>query len=108
MNSKLSKKEQEIKIDMVKSIPMYEKGKGLPIGNMTSQILAIFYLNDVDHYIKEELKFKYYIRYMDDILIVDTDKEKLNKSFKLIEREINKLNLELNSKSNLYKMSNDL
>lgn len=108
MNSKLSKKEKEMKIDMVKSIPIYKKGKGLPIGNMTSQILAIFYLNDVDHYIKEVLKFKYYIRYMDDILIVDTDKEKLKKSFKLIEGEINKLNLELNSKSNLYKMSNGI
>ena len=107
-NSNLSKKEKEMKIDMVKSIPIYERGKGLPIGNMTSQILAIFYLNDVDHYIKEVLKFKYYIRYMDDLLIIDTDKEKLKKSFKLIEAEINKLNLELNSKSNLYKMSNGI
>lgn len=38
---------------------------GLGIGNMTSQILAIFYLNDMDHYIKEKLKIKYYIRYQD-------------------------------------------
>ena len=40
--------------------------KGLFIGTMTSQILAIFYLNDLDHYIKEELKIKYYVRYQDD------------------------------------------
>lgn len=57
---------------------------------MTSQILAIFYLNDVDHYIKEVLRFKYYIRNMDDILIIDTNKDKLIKSFNLIESEINK------------------
>ena len=35
------------------SIPIYKKGKGLPIGNMTSQILAIFYMNGLDNYIKE-------------------------------------------------------
>ena len=39
------------------------------IGTMTSQILAIFYLNDLDHYIKEELKIKYYVRYQDDFLL---------------------------------------
>jgi len=38
---------------------------GLGIGNMTSQILAIFYLNDFDHYVKEQLKIKYYVRYQD-------------------------------------------
>ena len=47
------------------NIPFYEKGKGIPIGNMTSQIFAIFYLNDLDHFIKEKLKIKNYIRYMD-------------------------------------------
>lgn len=104
----ISKKEKEAKINTIKSIPLYNYNKGLPIGNMTSQILGIFYLNDVDHYIKEKLKFKYYIRYMDDILIVDTDKEKLINSFNLIEKEINKLNLEINSKSNLYKLSNGI
>ena len=71
---------------------------------MTSQIFAIFYLNDVDHYIKEKLHFKYYIRYMDDILILNSDKEKLLKSFKLIENEINNLNLEINQKTNIYKL----
>lgn len=44
---------------------------------MSSQFLAIFYLNELDHYIKEKLKCKYYIRYMDDFLILDNDKEKL-------------------------------
>ena len=104
----ISKKEKEIKINTIRSIPLYDYNKGLPIGNMTSQILGIFHLNDVDHYIKEKLKFKYYIRYMDDILIIDTDRDKLLKSFNLIEKEINKLNLEINSKSNLYMLSNGI
>ena len=104
----ISLKEKEEKINTIRSIPLYHYGKGLPIGNMTSQIFAIFYLNDVDHYIKENLHFKYYVRYMDDLLIVDTDKEKLLKSFKLIENEINKLNLETNKKSNIYKLSDGI
>lgn len=49
----------------INNIPEYETGKGLPIGNMSSQFLAILYLNNLDHFIKEELKIKYYIRYMD-------------------------------------------
>ena len=49
--------------------------KGLGIGNMTSQILAVFYLNDMDHYIKEVLKIKYYVRYMDDFLLFHPDKK---------------------------------
>lgn len=43
----------------------YKKDTGLPIGNYTSQFLAVFYLNDLDHFIKEKLDCKYYIRYMD-------------------------------------------
>lgn len=38
---------------------------GLYIGSMTNQILAIFFLNDMDHFIKENLKIKYYVRYQD-------------------------------------------
>ena len=105
LNSKLSKKEKDIKISNINNIPYYEKGKGLPIGNMTSQMLAVFYLNDVDHYIKEVLKFKYYIRYMDDLIIIDTDKELLKKAYKSIEVKINNLKLELNNKSNIHKLS---
>lgn len=104
----ISEHEKKVKIKNIELIPNYKKGKGLPIGNMTSQILAIFYLNGVDHYIKEDLKFKYYIRYMDDLLILDTDKNNLILAFEKIEKEINKLKLEINSKSNLYKLSNGI
>lgn len=55
------------------SFPHYETGAGLSIGAMTSQFLAIYYLNDLDHLIKEQLRCKYYIRYMDDFVILDTD-----------------------------------
>ncbi|MEA2057043.1 MAG: reverse transcriptase/maturase family protein [Patescibacteria group bacterium] len=50
---------------------------GLPIGNLTSQLFANVYLNQLDHFVKDRLREKYYARYMDDFLIIDPDKEHL-------------------------------
>jgi hypothetical protein len=50
---------------------------GLPIGNLTSQVFANFYMNTLDHYVKSELKQKYYGRYVDDFVIVHPNKEYL-------------------------------
>lgn len=52
-------------------------GCGLPIGNLTSQYFANFYLAYADHYIKEKLQIKAYVRYMDDMVIWHTSKEDL-------------------------------
>ena len=70
---------------------------------MSSQFLAIYYLNDLDHLIKEKLGCKHYIRYMDDFLILDCDKDRLLKVYRVIESELKKLKLTPNSKSNLYR-----
>ena len=48
-------------------------GKGLPLGNVTSQIFANIYLNELDQYVKHRLKVKYYLRYCDDFIILDRD-----------------------------------
>jgi retron-type reverse transcriptase len=53
------------------------KNKGLPIGNLTSQLFANIYLDEFDHYVKRNLKMRYYGRYVDDIVIVHRDKEYL-------------------------------
>lgn len=53
------------------------KPKGIPIGNLTSQWFANFYLNAFDHYMKSELKIKHYGRYVDDFFVVDTDRDYL-------------------------------
>ena len=86
------------------NIPHYEKGVGLSIGAMTSQFLAIFFLNDLDHYIKEDLGCKYYVRYMDDFIIIDTDRDRLKKAWKLIEIELTKLKLKINPKSSIVNL----
>lgn len=90
------------------NIPYYQKDVGLSIGAMTSQFLAIFYLNDLDHYIKEILKCKYYIRYMDDFIIFDTRKDRLKEIWKIIEQKITELKLTMNPKSNIVKLNNGL
>lgn len=51
---------------------------GLPIGSLTSQILANFYLNPLDHFIKHHLRIRGYVRYMDDLLILGPDPSTLN------------------------------
>lgn len=81
--------------------------KGLGIGNMTSQVFAIFYLNDMDHYIKEDLKIKYYVRYQDDFLLFHESKDYLKYCFEKIKEFLKKEKLELNGKSRLYTSSNN-
>ena len=78
------------------------KEKVFPIGNMTSQLLAIYFLNDLDHYIKEKLYCKYYVRYMDDFIIFHHDKERLKVIKKEIEEKVKEFKLELNKKTNIY------
>ena len=51
--------------------------KGMPLGNLTSQFFANVYLNELDQCIKRELKVKYYIRYVDDFVILHTSKRQL-------------------------------
>lgn len=52
-------------------------GKGLPLGNVTSQIFANIYMNELDQFAKHVLKAEYYIRYCDDFVIIDESKDKL-------------------------------
>ena len=81
--------------------------QGLGIGNMTSQVFAIFYLNDLDHYIKEELKIKYYIRYQDDFLLFHQSKEYLKEALEKIKEFLMRENLTLNKKTRIYKNTNN-
>lgn len=101
----ISTSEKEKLINELKSIPLYRKGYGLPIGNMSSQILAVFFLNKVDHFIKEKLGCKYYIRYMDDLVILGNDKEELKNVFENVSKYIESFDLNVNNKSGIYSLS---
>jgi retron-type reverse transcriptase len=54
-----------------------ERKKGLPIGNLTSQLFANIYLDGFDHFVKEDLQCRQYIRHMDDMVVFDNRKDRL-------------------------------
>lgn len=82
------------------TLPFYEHGKGLPIGNLSSQCLSVYYLNRLDHYIIHTLHLKHYIRYMDDFIIFCSNKDYLVRCKNII---INKLINEYKLKINVNK-----
>ena len=91
-------------VNSLRSIPLYKKGKGLPIGNMTSQILAVYYLNDLDHYIKEKLGIKCYVRYMDDFILFHEDRDYLKYCLGEIEKKLAEVKLKLNKKTQILEI----
>lgn len=74
--------------------------KGLPLGNTISQLSANVYLNELDQYAKRKLGLKYYVRYMDDVIVVVKDKQKANE---VKDKLINFVEENLNIKANLDK-----
>jgi retron-type reverse transcriptase len=73
-------------------------GVGLPLGNLTSQLLVNIYMNEFDQFMKRELKVKYYIRYADDFVILSENKKYLLVILRYIEVFLNKkLKLQLHS-----------
>lgn len=76
--------------------------KGIPIGNYTSQWFANFYLQDLDHYIKETLQIKYYARYMDDLVLLHPNKKELRKALVKIMDELDKLGLKIKDNYQIF------
>lgn len=70
--------------------------KSLGLGSQVSQILAIFYPNEIDHFIKEQLKIKGYGRYMDDFYMIHEDKEYLAECLQFVEGMYADLGIEMN------------
>jgi len=60
-----------------KSLFCSGEGRGLPIGNHSSQFAANLYLNELDQFVKRELKCRYYFRYVDDLVLLSDNREKL-------------------------------
>lgn len=98
---KISNNQKNAMINDLNRIPKYSNNKGLPIGNFSSQIFAIFYLNDLDHFIKEKLKIKYYIRYMDDFILIHQDKDYLKYCYSEIEKKVSEVKLKINNKTQI-------
>jgi len=83
-----------------------ERKKGLPIGNLTSQFFANIYLNPLDHFIKEKLQLKYYIRYVDDFVVFSNSKKELHETLIKINDFLTGLRLKLHkNKSKVFPVS---
>ncbi len=63
--------------NILKNYSPKEEGVGMPLGNLTSQFFANIYLNELDQFVKHALRVKYYIRYVDDFVILHNDKNQL-------------------------------
>ncbi|MGI6253623.1 MAG: reverse transcriptase domain-containing protein [Aminivibrio sp.] len=107
----LSKTIREVKVlDLIRKAsiaPDNASGKGLPIGALTSQILANVYMDQLDHFIKDCASIKYYVRYADDFIILAQTKEEL----RAIKADISwlletHLKLRLNPKSSIFPVQN--
>ncbi len=84
--------------------------QGIPIGNLTSQLFANVYLNEFDHFVKRELHEKYYIRYMDDFLLLSNSKQHLREIKESIRMFLmNRLKLKLHpQKSEIFPIENGI
>jgi len=82
-----------------------ESGKGLPLGNATSQLLANLALNPVDHYAKRKLGLQKYIRYMDDIVILHPDKEYLKHCLDELKKVVEGEQLKTNKRTSINKIT---
>ena len=76
---------------------------GLPIGFYTSQWFANWFLEDFDHFIKEELKIKCYVRYVDDVILLSPNKKDLHKKLKRIKNFLKNIKLDLKKNYQVFK-----
>lgn len=97
------------KIKDAKMLDLIEKilkngGDGLPIGYYTSQWFSNFYLEGLDHYIKEQLHVKYYVRYVDDMVLIDSNKRKLHRAVQAIAEYLQGIGLRLKANWQVWKL----
>ncbi len=100
--------EQEVHVSFFPGDDLFSpflRRKGLPIGNLTSQLLGNYYLNGLDHFVKETLCCKFYVRYVDDFVVLGNDKRELQLVRKEVEKFLQKYRLLLHSgKSRIYQV----
>ncbi len=83
-----------------------DKAEGLPLGYQTSQLFALLMLDALDHYIEEELGFRFHVRGMDDFVVLAPTKEDAVRLLDTIRKAVHDSKLELNKKTAIFPMRN--
>lgn len=100
---------EDTRILLAEKLKFYVSAKGLPLGNLTSQIFANMILNEFDHFVKRHLRVKYYVRYADDMFMIVNGKkeaERIKKESIIYLHE--KLDLSVNPKKCYIRPANDI
>ncbi len=110
-----SKLERMVNDDKIKNLLFkiidsysFSDGRGLPMGNQSSQCFALLYLDSVDKYIKRTLKVKRYVRYMDDFILIVNERNTASLCLEKIREEVEKLNISINGKSQIIPIKNGI
>lgn len=89
--------------DIIDCSPTRTPGVGIPIGNLTSQLFANIYLNELDQMVKHQLRERYYVRYVDDFIVLHHDKTHLHRLRRVIEHWLwQQLRLKTNHKTQVF------
>lgn len=84
--------------DVIDSFTHIAPDRGMGLGSQITQLIQLAVLDDLDHEIKERMKIKYYVRYMDDFILIHHNKEYLKECLAIITERLHELSLELNTK----------
>lgn len=91
--------------EVKKILDRFEGDIGFNPGSQLIQIAGISVLDEMDHFIKEKLRVRHYLRYMDDFLLISDDKEFLRNCLENIKEYLKERGFELNEKTSLYRIS---
>lgn len=91
--------------EVKKILDRFEGDIGFNPGSQLIQIAGISVLDEMDHFIKEKLRIKHYIRYMDDFILISNDKQYLRNCLENIKEYLKERGFELNEKTSLYRIS---
>ncbi len=93
-----SKIRDENILDLIRTILYHDSNdekKGITLGSYFNQWCALFYLSDFDHFVKEVVRCEYYLRYVDDMVLLFPSRRRAAKALRMIEKELGKLGLEI-------------
>ena len=94
--------------DIIDCSPSFGPSVGIPLGNLMSQLFANMYLDELDQFVKHQLREKHYVRYMDDFVILHHDKRHLQQVRKIIEKWLRvRLKLLTNHKTQIFPICKD-